>query len=132
MDVEGIRQELAHGRASAGVVNGLGIAGLEEPVVGQSAGVRVAAEGRPDVPLEADREARERRTSPESPEGQVDEQVFGVSPRDRVPVVGSGHSLDQGEGPLERAEPGPDLGGLSEFIGLRQPSPWSPEPGAIP
>ena len=79
MDVEGIRQELAHGRASAGVVNGLGIAGPEESVVGQSAGVGVAAEGRTDVPLEADREGRDRRTSPESPEGQVNEQVFGVA-----------------------------------------------------
>ncbi len=121
MDVEGIRQELAHGRSSAGVVDGLGVAGPEEPVVGQSAGVCVAAEERPDITPETEREGRDRRTSPESPEGQVDEQVFGVSPRDGVPVVGPRHALDQGEGPLERAEPGIDLGGLREFIRLRQP-----------
>ncbi len=45
MDVEGVGQELADGRASADVVDGLGVAGLEQPVVGQSAGVCVAAEG---------------------------------------------------------------------------------------
>jgi hypothetical protein len=45
MDVEGVGQELADGRASAGVVDGLGVAGPEQPVVGQSAGARVAAEG---------------------------------------------------------------------------------------
>ena len=68
MDVEGIRQELAHGRPSAGVVNGLGVADPEEPIVGLPAGIGVAAEERPDIPLETDREDGDRRTSPESPE----------------------------------------------------------------
>jgi hypothetical protein len=103
MDVEGVGQDLADRRSPAGVVDGLGIAGLEEPVVGQAAGVRVAAEEGADVPLETERQGRDRRTSPESTEGQVDEQVFGVAPRDRVLVVGPGHARDQGEGPFKRA-----------------------------
>ncbi len=119
MNVEGVGQELADGRASAGVGDGLGVAGPEEPVVGQAAGVRVAAEEGADIPLAPERQGRDRWTSPESPEGQVDEQVFGMAPRDRVPVVGPRHALDQGERPLERAEPSRDRGGLHEFIGFR-------------
>ena len=38
-----------------------------------------------------------------------------------LPIIGGGDSLDQGEGPRERAEPGRDLGGLLAFVGLRQP-----------
>ena len=116
MDVEGVRQQLADGRPPAGFVDGLGVAGPEEQIIGQAAGVRVAAEEGADVPLEADRKGRDRRTAAESPEGQVDEQVFGAAPRDRVPLVGPGHALDQGEGSLERAEPGLDLAGLCEFV----------------
>jgi hypothetical protein len=37
MDVEGIGQELADGGAAAGVVDGLGVAGPEQQVVGPAA-----------------------------------------------------------------------------------------------
>ncbi len=43
------------------------------------------------------------------------------APGDRVPLVGAGDPLDEGEGPFERAESGHDLGGLRAFVGLRQP-----------
>jgi hypothetical protein len=79
----------------------------------------IAAEEGPDVPLEADRQRGHRRPAPEPAHGQVDEQVFGGAPGDGVPLVGAGDPLDQGEGPLERAEPGRDLGSLGAFVGLR-------------
>jgi hypothetical protein len=61
VDVEGIRQELADGTTPAGVVDGVGVAGPEEQLVGPAAAARVAAEEGPDVPLESDREGRDRR-----------------------------------------------------------------------
>ena len=76
VDVEGIGQELAEGRASAGVVDRVGVAGPGQPVVGPPAAVRIPAEEGPDVPLESGREGRHRRPSAEPAEGQVDEQVY--------------------------------------------------------
>ncbi len=93
-----IGQQLADGRASAGVIDGRGVAGLVPPLVGQAAGVGIAAEEGPDVPLESDRQGRYRRTAPEPAQGQVDEQVLGAAPGDRIPLVGAGDPLDQGEG----------------------------------
>src|SRR5262249_43146421 len=83
-------------------------------VVGPPAAVRVAAEGRPDVPRASGREGRPRRPAAGPAEGQVDEQVLGAPPGDRLPFLRAGHALDQGERPLQRAAPGSDLGGLRE------------------
>ena len=95
MDVEGIRQQLADRRVPAGVVDGLGIAGPKEPVAGQAAGGRVAAEEGAAIALEAE---WERISGPptEPPEGQVNRKVLGTAPRDRVPRIGSRRALHQG------------------------------------
>jgi hypothetical protein len=118
VDVQGIREELADGGAAAGVVDGFGVAGPEQPVVGPPAAVRVAAEERSDVPLQTDREGRHRRPAAEPSEGQVDQQVLGAPSGDRLPFLRPGHALDQGECRFQRAEPGGDRGGLRE---LRSP-----------
>jgi hypothetical protein len=75
VDVQGIGQELADGRAATGVVDRPGVAGPEQQVVGPSTAVRVAAEERPDVPPESDREGRRRRLSVGTAAGQLDDRV---------------------------------------------------------
>ena len=71
VDVQGIGQELADGRSAAGVVDGVGVAGPEQQVVGPPAAVGVATEERPDVPAEPDRQGRDRRPAAGPAEGQV-------------------------------------------------------------
>ena len=64
VEIQGVGQQLADVRASAGVIDGLGVAGLEQPVVGQKlfgaglptpsrAGPRVSREGTPGCPAGA-------------------------------------------------------------------------------
>jgi hypothetical protein len=114
VDEEGTGRELADGRPSAGVVDRVGVAGPEPQVVGPSASVSVVAEERTEVPPQSGREGRDRRPAAEPAEGEVDEQVLGAAPGDRVPFVRPGHALDQGKRPFQRAELGLDLGGLRE------------------
>jgi hypothetical protein len=121
MDVERGRQQLADGRPPAGLVDGLGAPGPEEQIIGQTAGVGVAAEERADVALEADRKCRDRRTAAESSEGQIHKQVFGAAAGDRVPLIWPCDALYQGEGSLERSESGLELRGLWELVRFRQP-----------
>ena len=69
------------GRSAAGVIDRVGVAGPEQQIVGPSAAVGVAAEERPDVPLESDREGRDRRPAAEPAEGQAEEEVLDAAPR---------------------------------------------------
>jgi hypothetical protein len=71
MDVERGRQQLADSRPPAGFVDGLGAAGPDEEIIGQTAGVGVAAEEGADVALEAERKCRDWRTAAESAQGEV-------------------------------------------------------------
>ncbi len=104
VDVEVIRQELAGGGVPAGVVDRGGIAGRKEQGVGGGAGAGVGAEEGFHVALEGGRQLRQGGAATEAGEGEVDEQVFAAALGDGVPGFGSGDSLDNGEGPLQRAE----------------------------
>jgi hypothetical protein len=66
VDVERVRQQLADGRPPAGFVEGLRVSGPEEQIIGHATGVRVTAEKRADIALEADRQCRDRRAPAES------------------------------------------------------------------
>jgi hypothetical protein len=104
VDVKSIRQQLAGRRLPAGLVDGFGIASAEEEVIGLAAGLGIAAEKRPDVALEPERQRRHRRPATKSAQGQVDEQVFGAAPGNRSPFICPCHALDHGERSRERDE----------------------------
>jgi hypothetical protein len=72
--IQGIWQELADRRVPAGLVDGFGVAGAEEEVIGLAAGLGIAAEKRPDAALKPDRQRRHWRRATKPAQGQVDEQ----------------------------------------------------------
>jgi hypothetical protein len=66
VDVEIVGQQLADGRALAGLVDGLGVAGLVEEFVGLAAGLGVRPEEGPHIDLKAARQLVERRALAEA------------------------------------------------------------------
>jgi hypothetical protein len=73
VDVQGAREQFADHRAAGGRVDGLGLAGLKEQVVGPAAGPDVGAEKGPQVALEGARELAEGGQLAEAGQGQVDQ-----------------------------------------------------------
>jgi len=101
VDVERIGHQLSQGRNPAGRVDGLGIAGSEQQLVGPFAPFLVRSEERGDVPQQFPRQGRLSRTPAKVGQRHGDEQIFRAASGDSLPLGRIGGLADQRERPPE-------------------------------